>query len=63
MPQRSCGPPSTQQSLPSPIRYNRAGSATGSDRSITAWISVKIAVVPPMPRASVATAAIVNTGD
>ena len=63
MPQRSCGPPSTQQSSPSPMRYRRAGSATGSDRSMTAWISVKIAVVPPMPSASVRTAAAVKTGD
>ena len=30
------GPPSTQQSSPSPMRYKRDGSATGSDRSITA---------------------------
>ena len=63
MPQRSCGPPWTQQLSPSPMRYSRAGSDTGSDRSITAWISVKMAVVPPMPKASVSTAAEVNTGD
>ncbi len=63
MPQRSWGPPSTQQSSPSPIRYSRAGSATGSDRSMMAWTRVKMAVVPPMPSASVSTAATVNTGD
>ena len=30
---------------------------------MTAWISVKIAVVPPIPKASVSMAAAVNTGD
>src|SRR5436190_15759766 len=45
------------------MRYRRSGSATGSDRSITAWMSVKIAVVPPMPSDSVSTAAAVKTGD
>ena len=30
---------------------------------MTAWISVKIAVVPPIPKASVSTAAAVKTGD
>jgi hypothetical protein len=44
------------------MRYRRDGSETGSDRSITAWMSVKIAVVPPIPNASVTTAAAVNTG-
>ncbi|HEX3703533.1 MAG TPA: hypothetical protein VHU82_09390 [Vicinamibacterales bacterium] len=36
---------------------------TGSERSITAWISVKMAVVPPVPSARVRRAAAVNTGD
>ncbi len=45
------------------MRYKLAGSPTGSDRSITAWMSVKIAVVPPMPSASVSTAAAVKTGE
>jgi len=36
--------------------------ADGSDRSMTASMSVKIAVVPPIPSASVRTAVIVNTG-
>jgi hypothetical protein len=63
IPHRSWGPPWTQQLSPSPMRYRLAGSATGRERSITAWISVKIAVVPPMPSASVSTAAAVNTGD
>ena len=61
MPQRSCGPPWTQQASPSPMRYRRAGSLTGSDRSMTAWISVKMAVVPPIPSASVRIAVIVKT--
>src|SRR5258708_31844957 len=39
------------------------GSETGCDRNITAWIKVKIAVVPPIPKASVSTAAAVKTGD
>jgi hypothetical protein len=61
MPHRSCGPPCTQQLPPSPIRYSRDGSVTGSDRSMTPWIKVKIAVVPPIPNASVRTAVTVNT--
>ena len=43
------------------MRYSRDGSVTGSDRIITAWMSVKIAVVPPMPIASVRIAVAVNT--
>ena len=43
------------------MRYRRAGSLTGSDRSMTAWISVKMAVVPPIPSASVRIAVIVKT--
>ena len=61
IPQRSCGPPCTQQLSPSPMRYSRDGSPTGSDFSITAWMSVKMAVVPPMPSASVSTAVAVKT--
>ena len=60
-PQRSCGPPCTQQLSPSPMRNRVAGSLTGSDFSITACISVKMAVVPPMPRARVRTAVAVKT--
>jgi hypothetical protein len=45
------------------MRYNSAGSETGNDRSMTAWIIVKIAVVPPIPNASVNVAAAVNIGD
>ena len=60
-PQRSCGPPWTQQLSPSPIRYSRSGSPTGSDFSITACMSVKMAVLPPMPSASVSTAVAVKT--
>jgi hypothetical protein len=43
------------------MRYSRAGSFTGSERSITAWMSVKMAVVPPIPSASVNTAVTVMT--
>src|SRR5438552_15163677 len=50
-------------SSPSPIRYRRAGSETGSGRNMTASMSVKIAVVPPIPNAIVRTAAAVNTRD
>jgi hypothetical protein len=48
---------------PSPIRYKAAGSVTGKERSMTASINVKIAVVPPIPSARVKTAAEVNPGD
>ena len=43
------------------MRYRRDGSPTGSERSMTAWMSVKMAVVPPMPSASVRTAVAVKT--
>jgi hypothetical protein len=62
MPQSSCGPPSTQHSSRSPTRYSAPGSETGKDRSITAWIREKIAVVPPIPSASVRMAVAVNMG-
>ena len=52
-----------QHSLPSPMRIRLAGSATGSDRSITEWISEKIAVVAPIPSASVSMAVNVKIGD
>jgi hypothetical protein len=39
------------------------GSDTGNDRSITAWINVNMAVVPPIPNASVNTAVAVKTGE
>jgi hypothetical protein len=45
------------------VLYRRAESETGSERSMTASISMKIAVVPPIPKASVSTAAAVNTPD
>jgi hypothetical protein len=35
---------------------------TGSERTITAWISVKTAVVPPIPKARVNTTAAEKTG-
>ena len=43
------------------MRYSRDGSLTGSDCSMTAWMSVNMAVVPPMPSASVSTAVTVKT--
>src|SRR5579862_5800435 len=52
-----------QQCTLSPMRYSSCGLATGSDFSRTAWTSVKIAVVAPIPRASVSTAVKVNPGD
>src|SRR5262245_15558167 len=51
----------TQQLSPSPIRYRRDGSDTGRDFSMTACMSVKIAVVPPIPSASVSTAVAAKT--
>jgi len=39
------------------------GSVTGSERSRMPWISVKIAVLAPMPSASVTIAVSVNPGD
>jgi hypothetical protein len=41
----------------------KQGSLTGSDRHMTAWTSVKMAVVPPISSASVRTAVIVKTRD
>src|SRR4051812_15883577 len=38
------------------------GSLTGSDRSITALMMLNIAVLAPMPRASVRTAIVANPG-
>ena len=35
----------------------------GGERSMTAWIKMKIAVVRPIPRANVGTAPVVNTSD
>jgi hypothetical protein len=40
----------------------RSGSANGSGRSATPLITLKIALVAPMPTASVRTATIVNPG-
>ena len=55
-------PPQLQQRILSPIRHSSSGFVTGSDFSITWCTSVKIAVVAPMPRASVMTAVAVNPG-
>ena len=55
-------PPQLQQLTLSPIRHRSSGFATGSDFSITWCTSVKIAVVAPMPNASVITAVAVNPG-
>src|SRR5215472_363428 len=43
----------TQQLLESPKRTRRLGSATGSDFSMIALISVNIAALAPIPSASV----------
>jgi hypothetical protein len=51
-----------QQRILSPIRHNSSGFVTGSDFSITWCTSVKIAVVAPIPRASVITAVAANPG-
>jgi hypothetical protein len=40
----------------------RSGSSHGNGRSRTAWAALKIAVLAPMPRASVATATAVKPG-
>ena len=46
----------------SPTETSSSGARTGSDRSIAASISVKIAVFAPMPSASDSTAMAVNPG-
>src|SRR6185437_4582166 len=51
-----------QQFSLSPMRISWLGVTTGSDFSSTACTSVKIAVVAPMPSASVNIAVIVNPG-
>ena len=55
-------PPLMQQFSLSPIRINSLGFATGNDLSRTALISVKIAVVAPIPSASVRIAVMVKPG-
>ena len=47
---------------PFPNRTRRAGSATGNRRSISAFITLKIAVLAPIPRARVRMAMQVMTG-
>lgn len=44
------------------IHTSRSGSRKGNDRRRTALTSVKTVVAPPMPMASIATAAAENTG-
>src|SRR3974390_958532 len=56
-------PPSTQQSSLSPSRYSDFGSATGSDFSRTAYTSVKMAVLAPMPKAMVRITVRAKPGD
>jgi hypothetical protein len=46
-----------------PIRYSSAVFETAKDRSMTAWINEKFALVPPIPKASVNMAAEVKTGE
>jgi hypothetical protein len=55
-------PPQLQQRILSPILHSSSGLATGSDFNITWCTSVKIAVVAPIPSASVITAVLVNPG-
>ena len=55
-------PTITQQLLLSPSRYNCLEFATGSCLSITVSISVKIAVLAPIPKVRVSTTTAVNTG-
>src|SRR5215471_4780066 len=55
-------PPQLQQRTLSPILHNSSGFVTGSDFSITWCTSVKMAVVAPIPSASVTTAVVVTPG-
>ena len=55
-------PPQLQQRTLSPIRHSSPGLVTGSDFNITWCTSVKIAVVAPIPSASVIKAVAVNPG-
>src|ERR1700733_2771037 len=55
-------PPQLQQRILSPMRHSSSGFDTGRDFSITWCTSVKIAVVAPIPSASVTTAVVVNPG-
>ncbi len=55
-------PPSTQQSSLSPMRKSWDGSATGNERSRMPCTRVKMAVLAPMPSASVMTAVSVKPG-
>src|SRR5580700_10002777 len=55
-------PPQLQQRTLSPILHNSSGLVTGSDFSITWCTRVKIAVVAPIPSASVITAVVVIPG-
>src|SRR5215831_19159944 len=55
-------PPQLQQRTLSPILQSSSGFVTGSDFSITWCTSVKMAVVAPIPSASVTTAVVVTPG-
>src|SRR5262245_42161845 len=55
--------PMEMVSSPSPTLYKRAGSVTGNGWSITASMSERIAVVPPIPNARVRTAVVVKRRD
>jgi hypothetical protein len=55
-------PPQLQQRTLSPMRHSSSGFVTGSDFNITWCTSVKIAIVTPIPNASVITAVVVNPG-
>ena len=60
---RSDSRPSTQQSSLSPMRYSVLGSTTGSDFISTSCTSEKIAVLAPMPSATVRMTVRANPGD
>src|SRR5215831_5094285 len=55
-------PPQLQQRTLSPILQSSSGFVTGSDFSITWCTSVNMAVVAPIPSASVTTAVVVTPG-
>src|SRR6201993_2797336 len=55
-------PPQLQQRTLSPILQSSSGFVTGSDFNITWCTRVKMAVVAPIPRASVTTAVVVTPG-
>src|SRR5690606_8108732 len=55
--------PSLSDGFASQIWISRAGSRNGSGSSRTAWTRLKMALVAPMPRPSVAIAVAAKTGE